>query len=105
MDPRQELAEARIQEALEAGEFEDLPGQGQPLDLEAYYRTPESWRMAMSVLRSSGVVPEEVELLRERERVKARLARAADSERPALQRTLSELTAVYELKMQRYRRG
>jgi Domain of unknown function (DUF1992) len=33
MDPLTAIAERRIQEAIERGEFDDLPGKGKPLDL------------------------------------------------------------------------
>ena len=37
-------AEAIIREAMERGEFDHLPGQGKPIDLNAYFETPEELR-------------------------------------------------------------
>ncbi len=59
------LAENRIREAIEAGEFDHLPGKGKPIDLEEYFRTPQELRMAYSILKSANCRPEEVELLNE----------------------------------------
>jgi hypothetical protein len=57
------IAEDRIAEAFEQGEFENLPGKGRPLDLTAYFSTPSEDRMAFSILKSAGIVPSEVELM------------------------------------------
>src|SRR5262245_3862316 len=59
------IAEGRIEEAIENGEFDDLPGKGQPLDLTEYFNTPSEDRMAFSILTNAGVVPPEVALLQE----------------------------------------
>jgi hypothetical protein len=36
------VAERKIQEAMEAGEFDNLPGKGQPLDLESIRGSPRT---------------------------------------------------------------
>ena len=40
------IAEQKIREAQERGEFDDLPGKGKPLDLEDLSGVPEEMRMA-----------------------------------------------------------
>ena len=57
--------EERIREAIARGEFDGLKGSGKPLDLEAYFNTPEDLRMAYSILKSNSFVPEEVEIMNE----------------------------------------
>ena len=59
------IVEAIIKEAMERGEFEDLPGKGKPIDLTAYFDTPEEVRLAHSLLRNADMVPREVDLLKE----------------------------------------
>jgi hypothetical protein len=59
------IVEAVIKEAMERGEFEDLSGKGKPIDLTAYFDTPEEVRMAHAILRNAGMVPREVDLLKE----------------------------------------
>jgi len=59
------IVEALIQEAMERGEFDNLPGQGKPIDLTEYFETPEEVRLANSVLKSAGMTPREVDLLKE----------------------------------------
>ncbi len=61
----QKLAEERIQEAIRNGEFDDLPGKGQPLKLEDLSFVPEEVRLAYKILKNAGFVPPEVELQRE----------------------------------------
>jgi len=55
-----------IKAAIERGEFKNLEGEAKPLDLDAYFATPEDVRMGYSVLKSNDIVPEEVDRLRDR---------------------------------------
>jgi hypothetical protein len=59
------IAEQRIQEAIEAGEFDNLPGAGKPLALDDDCMVPETLRVAFRVLKNAGYVPPEVEQLKE----------------------------------------
>lgn len=70
----EKIVEALIIEAQERGEFDNLKGKGQPLDLNAYFETPEEMRMAYSVLKNAGIAAPEVELLQEIAALKDRLA-------------------------------
>jgi hypothetical protein len=76
----EKLIEEKIREAMEKGEFDNLPGKGKPLDLDAYFATPEDVRLGYSVLKSAGCLPVEVELRNEIESLKARLG-VCDDER------------------------
>lgn len=60
-----DIAEARIQEARERGEFDHLPGAGRPLELEEDALVPEELRVAYRILKNAGCLPREVELRRE----------------------------------------
>jgi len=61
----EKIAEERIREAQERGEFEDLPGAGKPLDLDDDAHVPEDLRMAWRVLKNAGCLPPELEAGRE----------------------------------------
>jgi hypothetical protein len=61
----EKLAEKKIQEAMESGEFDNLDGKGTPIDLTAYFATPADVRLGYSVLKNAGVIPPEAELLKE----------------------------------------
>ena len=56
----QRLAEQRIQEAQEEGAFDDLPGQGEPLELDDDSMVPEELRTAYRLLKNSGHLPPEL---------------------------------------------
>ena len=84
------IAENRIREAMEQGEFDNLPGAGQPLSLEEYFSTPEELRMAYSVLKNANCRPLEVELLNEIARLQQAVAAATDpAAREPLERCLA----------------
>lgn len=55
------LAEKKLAEAVSRGELDDLPGQGQPLDLDEDPLIPEDLRLAYRILKNSGYVPPEVQ--------------------------------------------
>jgi hypothetical protein len=65
MFPYLKIVEQRIKEALEKGEFDNLPGQGEPLSLEDDSRVPEDLRLAYKVLKNADCLPPELELKKE----------------------------------------
>ena len=98
----EKLVEQRIREAQAAGEFEGLEGAGRPVNLDAYFATPEELRAGYAVLKSAGVVPEEVQLLREIEALRVSRAASTDAaERARLGRDLAELSLKYRLLVER----
>ena len=60
----EKIAERRIVEAMEHGEFDNLPGAGRPLNLDDDAGIPESLRMAYRVMKNAGVLPPEIDLRR-----------------------------------------
>ncbi len=48
------IAEQRIRESMDKGEFSELPGQGQPLDLDDGANVPPELRMAWRLLKNGG---------------------------------------------------
>jgi hypothetical protein len=61
----EEVIEIRIKEAQERGEFDNLPGQGEPLHMEDDSRIPEDLRLAHKILRNANCLPPEIELKKE----------------------------------------
>lgn len=57
MEDRESAVDRIIREAMEAGEFDNLPGQGRPLPGADPYDDPETWA-ARNLLRSSGFEPD-----------------------------------------------
>ncbi len=96
--------EGMIKEAIAAGDFDNLEGAGKPLDLTAYFNTPEDVRMGHSVLKANNFVPEEVELLKEIADIKHKIAATpAGAERDSLNKLVRErtlkLTLIFERNM------
>ncbi|MFN3740652.1 MAG: DnaJ family domain-containing protein [Thermodesulfovibrionales bacterium] len=65
MDFLKRIAEQRIREAIERGEFDNLSNKGKPLDLEDDSLVPEDLRMAYRILKNTGYLPPELELKKE----------------------------------------
>lgn len=59
------IAEKRISEALEKGEFDNLPGAGKPLKLEDDSHIAPELRMAYKILKNANCVPEEISQCKE----------------------------------------
>jgi hypothetical protein len=59
------IVEQRIVEAARRGDFDDLPGAGQPLELDDDRLIPEELRIAYRILRNAGYVPPEVQILKD----------------------------------------
>jgi hypothetical protein len=74
------IAEAKIQDGIERGDFDDLPGRGKPLQLEDMSHVPPHLRLGYKVLRNAGVAPPEVELRREVYRLDREIATTRDPE-------------------------
>jgi hypothetical protein len=58
------IAERKIAEAIAAGELDNLPGAGQPLELDDDSHVPEDLRAAYRILKNAGCVPPEVQMLK-----------------------------------------
>lgn len=65
MDFFARIAERRIQEAIDNGEFEDLEGKGKPIIFEDETWIPEDLRMAYRFLKNAGCIPPELEVRKE----------------------------------------
>jgi len=97
--------EETIRKAIERGEFDNLKGQGKPLDLTAYFNTREDLRMAYSMLKSNEFVPEEVEMLKEIAALKKQLSTCtSDKEKMELTKKLNERQLALAVAMEKYKR-
>jgi DnaJ family protein C protein 28 len=61
------IAERKIQEAIEEGKFDDLPGKGKPLNLDDDPFTPPHLRLANRILKNAGVLPDWMQVEQEME--------------------------------------
>jgi hypothetical protein len=72
------VVERKIQEAMERGEFDDLPGQGKPLFLEEDSHIPEELRVAYKILKNADCLPPELEARKEIRQMEDLLANVPD---------------------------
>jgi hypothetical protein len=56
----EKIVEQRIKEAMEKGEFDNLPGKGKPLLLEDDSHVPEDLRLAYKMLKNADCLPPEL---------------------------------------------
>src|SRR4051812_49782389 len=88
------IAEHRIKEAIDAGEFDNLQGMGKPLkDLEDNPFVPAEMRAAFKVLSNSGYAPDWMVLAQTIEADIARLSTEADNHFAHLRRRLQEVAS------------
>lgn len=80
MDPLVALAEERIREAMERGEFDNLPGAGRPLVLDDDSMVPADLRVAYRILKNAGCIPPELEMRKEIITLKGLLRAAREGE-------------------------
>ncbi len=96
------IAERKIREAIEQGEFDNLAGHGQPLRLEDDSAVPEELRLGYKILKNAGCLPPELELKREIRQIEDMLAAMEDEQERY--RQLKRLNwAVTKLNMMRAR--
>ncbi len=76
-----QIAEQRIQEAMNRGELRDLPGAGRPLHLEDDSAIPEELRVAYRILKNAGFLPPELQWRRELQEAEHLLQQLPESER------------------------
>ena len=97
--------EQMIRQAMARGEFDNLKGEGKPLNLDDYFNTPEDVRMGFSILKSNDFVPEEVERLKEIAELRERFKTTTDpEEKQALEKTLRDKTLALSLILEKNKR-
>jgi hypothetical protein len=90
--------DAIIEEAVRRGEFDNLPSAGRPVDLSAYFDTPEEVRLAYSILKNTDVLPQEAELLKEISALKEELdVCAEEAGKEKLRREIEKRKLKYNL--------
>lgn len=72
------IAERRIREARERGDFDNLPGSGAPLNLDDNALVPEDLRVAHRILKNAGLLPPQLEPHREIREIEALLLQTDD---------------------------
>ena len=93
-----------IGDAIARGEFDNLEGEGKPIDLDAYFATPADLRVGYSVLKSSKFVPEEVDRMKEIGDLREKLTNCPPEDIPKLTKLLRERELALALIVERNKR-
>ena len=95
-----------LTESQQSGELQSAPSYGKPLNLgDGYSETPEELRMGYKILKDAGVVPPEVELMRQIEAQRQSLAGLPDDDAAltAGRKKLSEMQQQLALRLEKLR--
>lgn len=94
-----------IQEAIQEGHFDNLPGFGKPLKLDDLSAVPEELRPAYRILKNSGFLPPELEIHSELLTLETLLNVCQDEdEKRMLRRKRNAKLLQFEMLMERRRR-
>lgn len=106
MNPLQKLVEERISEAMQKGEFENLPGRGKPLDLDEDAHVPTELRMAYRMLKRANIPPEEVLMAKGVSAIKAALEadNLTPEERDRLKKRLRYMDLELNMRLEDFRK-
>lgn len=97
----------QIEEAMDRGDFDNLPGKGKPLDLEDDAHIPADLRMAYKVMKNSGVTPGEISLMKGAAGLRDRLLRDSElteAERSEIRRKIAILDLEYNIRVEQLRK-
>lgn len=99
-------AEQKIREAMERGEFDNLPGKGKPLQLpERNPFIPRDQQILHQMLKDADLVPEEVDLMKRVDRLRERLAKEStalsEAETRAIRKQIGNLELEIRVRLER----
>jgi len=98
------IAEQRIREAIERGEFDNQAYHGKPLNLDELAGIPEPLRMGYKILQNAGVLPPEMQLKKEIVSLQNLLDACGDAEeQEALRTNMNEKMLRFSLMMEKHR--
>lgn len=97
----------KLAEAERSGELRSARGYGQPMQADAGWdETPDALRMPFKILKDAGVVPHEVEMLKQRAALRDALEHCTDpAEARSLNRSLALLEQNIALRLEALRRS
>ncbi len=101
----EKIAEERIKQAIENGEFDQLEGFGKPVDNSDYFNAPPEERITWHILKNAGVVPEEIVLHKKIYHLIDLLKKDADPQsKLMLQKELHEMQSHLSISLEKRKR-
>lgn len=94
-----------LNESAASGELQSAPSYGKPLAFaDGYDETPVELRLAFKLLKDAGIVPHEVQMLRDIDAMKRQLAGTADAtQAAALRQRINDLQQNMALRLEKLR--
>lgn len=94
-----------LRDSERSGELRSAPSYGKPMvHADGWDETPQEFRLPFKILKDAGVVPAEVELMKQVAALKRALAASADREQQLmLQQRISELQQALALRLEKLR--
>lgn len=92
-DPIDEI----IRQAMQRGDFDNLPNKGKKLNLDEYFEMPEDVRVGYTMLKGADFVPVEVELLKEIAVLEESLKNAQTDQQEKIRKEIREKRLKYNL--------
>lgn len=106
MDILAKIAEQKIREAMERGEFDNLPFHGVRIVPEDLSGVPEGLRMGYKVMKNAGVLPQEMQLKKEMVSLQQLLDACEDDvEKKRLQNKLNAKAIRFNMLMEKRAKG
>jgi hypothetical protein len=106
MDILAKIAEQKIREAMERGEFDNLPFHGVRVVPEDLSGVPEDLRMGYKVMKNAGVLPQEMQLKKEMVSLQQLLDACEDDEKKKpLQKQLNAKAIRFNVLMEKRSKG
>ena len=103
MDILAKLAEQKIREAMERGEFDNLAYHGKPLKLDDLTGVPAHLRMGYKILKNAGILPEEMQLKKDIVSLQDLLDACYDAtERSTIEKKMNEKILRYNMMMEKH---
>jgi hypothetical protein len=93
-----------IRQAIQRGDFDNLPKKGKRLNLDEYFELPEEIRVGYTMLKNSSFVPTEVELLKEIAELEERLKNADAEPAAKIRKDIQDKRLKYNLLLEASRR-
>ncbi|MBB6455364.1 hypothetical protein HNQ94_003864 [Salirhabdus euzebyi] len=96
------LAEEKIKQAIKDGELDNLPGKGKPLKIEDLSMIPPELRSGYIMMKSAGMLPEEMQLKKELLTLEDLIKQCTDQdEKEEYKRKLSEKKIRFNMLMEK----
>jgi len=96
------IAENKIREAMQKGEFNNLEGKGKPLKPDDLSGVPENLRVPYKILKNAGMLPQELEMEKEIVSLRRLINCCYDKqEKDVLTKKLNEKTLRFNMLMEK----